>query len=152
MAIAPNTTFVSGAVLTAAQQNSFGFGIVAYQTVIVNDSFTTEEIEITATTFTAIANRYYRIMYFETNLNNNADANVTQTIRLTNLAGAIQGSSFVFCRAGGFSSSGMLIAYSTFAAGSTVLVGTLTSSTGTSTATRTANNKAIISVEDVGPA
>ena len=29
MAIAPNTTFVSGAVLTAAQQNAFGFGVVA---------------------------------------------------------------------------------------------------------------------------
>lgn len=152
MAIAPNTTFVSGAILTAAQQNAFGFGIVAYQTATANDSFTTEEIEITSTTFTAIANRYYRIMYFEPNLSNGADANVTQTIRLTNLAGAIQGASFVFCRAGGFSSSGMLIAYSTFTAGSTVLVATLTSSTGTSTATRTASFKGILSVEDVGPA
>lgn len=152
MAIAPNTTFVSGAILTAAQQNAFGFGIVALQTATANDTFTAEEIEITSTTFTAIANRYYRIMYFEPNLSNGADANVTQTIRLTNLAGAIQGSSFVFCRAGGYSSSGMLIAYSTFTAGSTVLVATLTSSTGTSTATRTANFKAILSVEDVGPA
>ena len=152
MAIAPNTTFVSGAVLTAAQQNAFGFGIVAYQTATANDSFTVEEIEITATTFTAIASRYYRITYFEPNLSNGVDANVTQTIRLTNLAGAIQGSSYVFCRAGGFSSSGILVAYSTFSAGSTVLVATLTSSTGTSTATRTANFKAILSVEDVGPA
>jgi len=152
MAIAPNVTFVSGAVLTAAQQNAFGFGIVALQTATANDTFTAEEVEITSTTFTAIASRYYRIMYFEPNLSNNLDANVTQTIRLTNLAGAIQGSSFVFCRAGGYSSSGMLIAYSTFTAGSTVLVATLTSSTGTSTATRTANFKGILSVEDVGPA
>ncbi len=153
MAIAPNVTFVSGNVLTAAQQNAFGFGIVALQTATTSDTTITgtEEIQITVS-FTAIANRYYKITYLEPNLNNNVDANVQLQVRLTNVSGAIQGADYAFLRAGGFSSTGILIAYSTFTAGATTLVATLDSTVGTAAATRSADFKAFLSVEDVGPA
>ena len=64
MAIAPNVTFVSGAILTAAQQNAFGFGIVATATSsAVTLTGTVEAVSITASTFKAIANMYYKITY-----------------------------------------------------------------------------------------
>lgn len=153
MAINPNTDFTSGAVLTAAEQNRFPRGIMSYTTATASDAtITAEEIQITGTAFTAVANRYYRLVYFEPNLNNTVDANVNLQIRLTNIAGAVQGASYVFCRAGSFSSTGLLIAYSTFSAGSTTLVATLSSTVGTSSATRSTTYKAFLSVEDVGPA
>ena len=153
MAINPNTDFSAGAVLTASQQNRFPRGIVSYTTATATDAtITAEEIQITGNSFTAVANRYYRLMYFEPNLNNASDSNVQMQIRLTNIAGATQGASYVFCRAGSFSSSGLLIAYSTFTAGATTLVATLLSTVGTSAATRSTTFKAILSVEDVGPA
>lgn len=64
MAIAPNTTFVAGNVLTAAQQNAFGFGICGYtQSTTLLQAAVTAEVDLTgmSVTFTAIANRYYKI-------------------------------------------------------------------------------------------
>ncbi len=152
MAIAPNTTFTTS-VLTSTQMNAFGFGIVALGTATTSDTTITgtEEIQITVS-FTAIANRYYKITYLEPNLNNTPDGNVQLQVRLTNVSGAIQGADYAFVRAGGFSSTGILIAYSTFSAGATTLVATLDSTVGTASATRTADFKAFLSVEDVGPA
>ncbi len=152
MAIAPNTTFTTS-VLTSTQMNAFGFGIVALGTATTSDTTITgtEEIQITVS-FTAIANRYYKITYLEPNLNNTPDGNVQLQVRLTNVSGAIQGADYAFVRAGGFSSTGILIAYSTFNAGATTLVATLDSTVGTASATRTADFKAFLSVEDVGPA
>ena len=48
MAINPNTDFSSGAVLTAAQQNRFPRGVMAYaQTTTSDATITVEEIEVT---------------------------------------------------------------------------------------------------------
>ncbi len=152
MAINPNTDFSAGAVLTASQQNRFPRGVMMYKTATANDSFTVEEVEITGDVFTAVANRYYRITYFEPNLNNASDSNTAMRVRLTNISGAIQGATYAFTRAGTFSSTGLLIAYATFTAGSTTLVATLQSTVGTTTATRDTTFKAFLSVEDVGPA
>jgi hypothetical protein len=66
MAISPNVDFVSGAILTAAQQNQFPRGIM--QRVASTSSATgtnTETVTLTLPAFTAVANRYYRITYFE---------------------------------------------------------------------------------------
>ena len=67
MAIAPNTTFVSGAILTAAQQNAFGFGAVALATSTTNYALTTSNVIATGmtVTFTAIASRNYKVTYTE---------------------------------------------------------------------------------------
>jgi hypothetical protein len=66
MAISPNVDFTSGQVLTAAQQNQFPRGIVAQVSETANGTaLPTEQVTLTASTFTAVANRYYRITYFE---------------------------------------------------------------------------------------
>ena len=60
MAIAPNTTFTTQ-VLTSTQMNALPFGICALTTNTTSDStITSEEVQITGSSFTAIANRYYK--------------------------------------------------------------------------------------------
>ena len=156
MAINPNTDFTSGSVLTAAQQNRFPRGVVAFTAVTSSDTtITVEEIQITATTFTAVASRYYRITYFEPQVTTPATsgATITARIRPTNLAGTqivqsqVQNSAAV---ATGYSICCSCV--TTFGAASVVIVASLQSSTGTSTATRSATAPAYILVEDIGPA
>ena len=65
MAVTPNTTFVSGAILTAAQQNNFPRGIMGYAISTANSSCGTSSTDITgmSITFTAVANRLYRATF-----------------------------------------------------------------------------------------
>lgn len=64
--MALNTTFVSGAILTAAQMNNLPMGIVSVTSASASSGTTSTEVtRITAASFTAVANRYYRITYFE---------------------------------------------------------------------------------------
>ena len=67
MAISPNTDFVSGAILTAGQQNRFPRGIIAYAT-----SPTAQNLAVTSTlatgmsvSFTPVVGRGYKITYYE---------------------------------------------------------------------------------------
>ena len=84
MAIAPNTTFVSGAVLTAAQMNAFGFGIENLAIVSSNYAPTSTPSDFASLTFTAIANRYYKYSVFVPGAD--SDASRTLTISLTDSA------------------------------------------------------------------
>jgi hypothetical protein len=151
----PNTTFVSGAVLTAAQQNNFPRGVMAYNTATASDAtVTAEEVQITGSSFTAVANRNYRITYFEPYVASNAANCVfTMRIRQTNLAGAVQNSCTVLNIVGSvfFGTSGICQAVSTFSAGTVNLVGTLAASAGTGQASRSATQYAMLLVEDIGP-
>ena len=63
MAITPNTTFVSGAILTAAQQNNFPRGLMGYVSKTDGNFTFSSEVDITgmSISFTGIANRLYRI-------------------------------------------------------------------------------------------
>jgi hypothetical protein len=65
MAVTPNTTFVSGAILTAAQQNNFPRGIMGYAISTANTSCGTSATDLTgmSITFTAVANRLYRATF-----------------------------------------------------------------------------------------
>ena len=62
MAINPNTTFVAGAVLTAAQMTRLPWGIMAYAAATSNQTGITATADITSltVTYTAVATRYYR--------------------------------------------------------------------------------------------
>ena len=154
MAITPNTTFTAGAVLTATQQNNFPRGVVAYaQTTTSDTTITAEEIQITSTTFTAVANRYYRITYYEPQVQTALSGFLVGYIRKTNTTGT-QYASSIFQSPSGFALNGYLNvqAVTTFAAGSTTVVGTMTSGSGTSVANRAAAYPAWILVEDIGPA
>jgi len=93
MAIAPNTTFVANTVLTAAQQNAFGFGIVALGTnAVASSAVSVETLSVTSNSFTAIANRYYKITYFEPTLiyGTGTTSYVDMNIRITNIVGTLK--------------------------------------------------------------
>ena len=151
MAINPNTDFAAGAVLTNAQQNRFPRGVMAFNTATASDTtITAEEVQITGSSFTAVANRYYKITYFEPALFVSGTSIGTARIRLTNLAGAVQQSSlsFVFSN----SEEATCVAITTLTAGATNFVATLQSSSGTVQATRSGTQYAFLLVEDIGPA
>ena len=156
MAISPNDNFLAGQVLTAQECNQFPRGIVAFQQSIASDlTITAEEIQLTATTFTAVANRYYRITYYEPQVSTPATAGafVTSAIRLTNLAGNRYQLGIVQnapATAVGYSMKTEWVG--TLTAGSTVIVASLACSSGTATATRSANQPGQITIEDIGPA
>jgi hypothetical protein len=156
MAINPNTDFSSGAILTAAQQNRFPRGVMARNEVTTTDStITTEEIQITGSSFTAVANRYYRITYYEPQIGLPATAGVFSIarIRLTNLAGTqLQLGIVQNAPATSTNYSQPTVWVGTLTAGSTVIVGSLACSSGTATATRSATAPAQLTVEDIGPA
>jgi hypothetical protein len=154
MAISPNTDFTSGQILTATQQNQFPRGIMALNTNTSSSaSITAEALQITSTSFTAVANRYYKITYFEPDVvvNGATVDYVFLRIRLTNIAGAIQQSGTAEISAQ--RSAAQIELIKTFTAGSVTICGTLTAAgTGSIISNRAADKVGYISVEDVGPA
>ena len=156
MAINPNTNFSSGAVLTAAQQNRFPRGIMAYAELTSLGSYTnTETVMITATQFTAEANRYYRFTYFEPviQLPSGTSAYYEQRIRLTNAAGA----QYAFGQqqsqsATQTSQTGFTQTVAGLSAGTYTFVGTMKSSTVSTNSLYRSGFKAFILIEDIGPA
>jgi hypothetical protein len=159
MAISPNTDFSSGAVLTAAQQNRFPRGVMAYaQTTTSDATITVEEIEVTSTSFTAVANRYYKITYYEPQVGVPAIAGAFMVgrIRLTNLAGTgLQSAIVQNAPATALNYTMNCVWTGTLSAGSTTIVASLICSSGTGSATRATaspSSVAFILVEDIGPA
>ena len=158
MAIAPNTTFVSGAILTAAQQNAFGFGAVALATSTTNYALTTSNVIATGmtVTFTAIASRNYKVTYTEpqAQITNIASGTTNINIRVTTAAGTLLQTNYLR-NAAAISGVGSLtcVYVGTFAAGSTTIVGcSSTSSTSDAPGLKRDTGPAILLVEDIGPA
>jgi hypothetical protein len=158
MAISPNVDFTSGQILTAAQQNQFPRGIVAYtQSTSSSASIgTTETVTLTSTSFTAVANRYYRVTYFEPILQPGSPTPIYMSarIRLTNISGAIQQFADLepVISTGGDGQMMTMMAVITLTAGATTICGTLQCATNTVVAVGTANARRFIMVEDIGPA
>jgi hypothetical protein len=151
MAVNPNTDFTTGATLASTQMNRLPRGVMAYNESTSTDvTITAEEIQITLAAFTAVANRLYRLTYYEPGFGSSVAAAMTMRIRLTNLAGAIQQSGIVY-NTGAQQQNGCVVGYTTFSAGSVVLVATLQNSAGTGSANRSSTNQAKLCVEDVGP-
>jgi len=159
MAINPNTDFSSGAVLTAAQQNRFPRGVMALATSTTNYTVTTSTAIATGmtVTFTAVANRYYKVTYYEPTITTPSTTlgYVASTIRLTNAAGTqyqIQYSQTP--TATSYTPGNNNFFVGTFSAGSITLVGCLVANTttGTPTAGRASTSPAYLLVEDIGPA
>jgi len=151
MAIAPNTTFVSGAVLTAAQQNAFGFSTMAYNsTGTAATGITSIAAQITLSSFTAIANRNYKITYFEPSLvavGSAGEATLTIKNGATTLNQSVQATTTAY------SAVGLCVHIGTFTAGSVTITGNLTNFGSTSlSASRQATRYAFVHVEDIGPA
>ena len=155
MAIAPNTTFVANTVLTAAQQNAFPFGIVALATSTTTDAaITAEEVELTVT-WTAIANRYYKLSWFEpdTGIAGAGGAALILRFRSTNLVGTQLQLAYSWIIGSSIDTVSQRVYYGTFAAGSTTVVATAQQSGGvTFQLNRGIGKAAFFTVEDIGPA
>lgn len=158
MAINPNTDFSSGAVLTAAQQNRFPRGVMALATSTTSYTLTTSEVIATGmtVTFTAVANRYYKITYYEPQAQTASFASNTQlTLRQTNASGTVLQNTVFTNETNATDQSGMTcIRTMTFSAGSITVVGTAKCSltTGTPQLIRDSTRQAQLLVEDIGPA
>ena len=66
MAVNPNTDFFSGDVLTASQQNRFPRGVMGRAVATASQTFSTgSPVDFTSLsiTFTAVANRFYKISF-----------------------------------------------------------------------------------------
>ena len=152
MATTPNTTFVSGAIYTAAQANAFPFGAMTalVTNTTTNAAVTTEATQITSASFTPIANRYYKITYFEPQINGTTASGAQ--LKVKNGA-TILNTGFCYNATTGFGANGAsVIAVVTLAATPTVITATLSVNGGTSTATRSATQFAFLLIEDIGQA
>jgi len=159
MAISPNVTFVSGAVFTATQANQFPFGIVAKATSTTNYTLTTTMTATTgmSVTWTAIANRNYKITYYEPIVETTSAASGQTNIKIfqTNTAGNQITSTFL----GNSAAVKILgtinaVSVNAFSAGSVTIIGAAntTSITGTPLLQRNLFFPSLLLVEDMGPA
>ena len=151
MAINPNTNFTAGQVLTADQQNRFPRGIMQVGKATANsDGFTAETLTLTAISFTAVANRYFKITYFEPEIFQNGGGTLTQRIRLNNVTGTVL-NSVLHTKLTNDVTPVSTVAIETFSAGSVTVCGTMQISANTMIAQRAAAKYAFLMVEDIGP-
>jgi hypothetical protein len=158
MAINPNTNFTAGQILTADQQNRFGRGVVALATSTTRLDGQAAEVLSPgmSVTFTAVANRYYKVSYREGALGKATSSSpINIRVRFTNLAGAEVAAGVNYAEV----NTNMTIEASiirTFTAGSVTLVGTCETGAGTFNYRREVFSAtlpaAYLLVEDLGPA
>ena len=110
--------------------------------------FTTETTILTATAFTAVANRYYRITYFEPSLANTAIG--TSTLKIKQGATILQ-QGIVANVAATTGYAGTISVVETFSAGSVSITATAQSSA-TGSAQASATYPGYLLIEDIGPA
>ena len=161
MAINPNTTFVAGAVLTAAQQNRFPRGVMAAASSSTSFTLATSVTAIATgmtVTWTASASRIYKITYFEPSVETST-VSASQTgiqIRPTSFSTTQVAGTVITTVAAVKNTSGLTVTYILTAptAGSLTYVGTAfaTSITGAPVLNRSAISPAQFIVEDIGPA
>lgn len=155
MAIAPNTTFVAGNIYTAAQANAYGFGVVALSVVTSNTTTaSSSEATRTSVTWTAIANRYYKITWVEGNVQNGVNASVNnQYLRTTTTGGTIIGNTTIYYGSASLQQGSVCSCVTTFTAGSQTVFARVVSNAATNTTYNgSATQPAYLLVEDIGPA
>ena len=146
----PNTSFTAGAIYTAAQANRFPRGVMALNSATATDaSITAEEVQITGSSFTAVAGRNYKITYFEPNPNGGTGYFAFR-IRQTNLAGTVLNTAYQTVGTG-IERQSHLIWVGTFSAGTVNVVATAQQTAGTGSLVRSSTVVAYLLVEDIGP-
>jgi hypothetical protein len=132
------------------------WGVVALgQTTTSTANVSVETLSVTSSSFTAVANRYYKCTYYEPAfLGNSGTINfLHMRIRLTNISGAIQAESFPIMDNTSGRNYGIVSVVKTFSAGSIVLCGTfLPTGGGNGQMFHDATRVGQIIVEDIGPA
>jgi hypothetical protein len=156
MAITPNTDFSSGAVLTAQQQNNFPRGIMSFveRTTSVTP-VTTEQVILTLPSFTAVANRYYKVTGFLPYNEQTAGAVATFSVKIrkgTTTAGTQLQESVEYATATASDDKFMFIQWvGTLTAGAQQMVLTFTASANT-LVLASATVPAQFIIEDIGTA
>ncbi len=134
------------------------WGQVGYATNSTDYTLTTSAVIATGmtVTFTAIANRNYKITYYEPQVQTSSVINSTSRtqIRLTNAAGTLYNQTITqTVAAAQMNATLTCIHVGTFIAGSITIVGcALTSSTSAAPVLGRTNQPSILFVEDIGPA
>jgi hypothetical protein len=152
----PNTAFSSGAVYTADQANRFPRGIMQLATSTSSDtSVTTEEVELGAISFTAVASRYYKITYFEPDIGISGAGSGALQMRIRNgttTAGTLLQQAFQWIPSSSVDTAGQVVWFGTFSAGTQNIVATAQQG-GASTfqLNRGTGKAAWLVVEDIGP-
>ena len=155
MPINPNTDFTAGAVLTAAQQNRFGRGIMAFRNRTTNTAaLSADTVTIAAISFTAVANRYYKISYYEPQaIGAGALTYCDVTIRQGTTVGGTLLTLGALSPSATVRDSALVEYVGTFTAGSVNIVASVApNGGGTVTLTSGATFPAFLMVEDIGPA
>ena len=148
MAISPNDDFTAGQVLTATECNNFPRGVMQFIQHVANVGFTTETTILAATAFTAVANRYYRITFFEPSLANTTIG--TTTLKIKQGATILQ-QGIVANVAATTGYAGTISTVETFTAGPVTITATAQSSA-TGSAQASATQPGYLLIEDIGPA
>lgn len=147
MAINPNIDFSSGSVFTADQANRFPRGVMAYSQHTSNVGFSTETTILT-TSFTAVANRYYRLTFFEPGLSN---LNIGLSLLRIKSGATILTQGNVANPVANTLYAGSLVLVSSFTAGAKTITATAQSSS-TGVANASASQIGFLVIEDIGPA
>ena len=156
---APNTTFFTGYTLTATQLNAFPRGVMAFASSPTNYTLTVSDVIATgmSVNWTAVANRYYRITYYEPQVQTPAAVSglVNLSIKDTNAAGATMNYGRVQTSAAvsitGFGNVVSVVSYATAASKTVVGTASVNVTTGAPTLQRSSTYPAFILVEDIGP-
>jgi hypothetical protein len=152
MAINPNTDFTAGAILTADQQNRFGRGVMALSLLTSDLAVTSTEATRASLTFTAVANRYYKITWVENKAVNGVNT-LTTTMRIRPTSVATTEIALSEHAMNGSQNYQLQIAIvTTFAAGSVTLFARAQTNFSSITLTAGATAPSFFMVEDIGPA
>jgi hypothetical protein len=150
--MASNTTFVSGAILTAQQQNNFPFGVQGYvkrTAASVSIGTTIADVTGATVTFTAIAGRAYKFSF-----NATVTKNVTVGTLALYVADGSNNNQYEFLLEMNDTASGYIVSLCTVVTGLTAGTQTLklrgVVSVATSTIFATATNPYSLIVEDIG--
>ena len=131
------------------------WGLVGSASTTTSDtSITAEEVELTVT-WTAIANRYYKLSWFEpdTGIAGPGGAAIVLRFRLTNLTGTQLQLAYTWVIGSSVDTVSQCIYYGTFSAGSTTVVATAQNGGGvTFQLNRGTGKSGFFLVEDIGPA
>lgn len=152
MAITPNTTFSSGAVLTADQMNRLPWGIIATasKTADQNGITTVADISSLSVTFTADSTRYYRTTLFLAQVQQNTSSGSVNIV-ITDSTPTTKFSMFTNMAAADFEPFALSV-IETGLSGSTTRKGRISTSAGTVDVKGSSTIISYILVEDLGRA
>ena len=152
MAVSPNTAFTSGQILTAAQQNNFPRGVMGYVVSAAgNVTLTTSVADITGSTvtFTAEANRGYKVT-FNCTVQKDGTAGLA-IFYVTDGANAINFEVIETMVASEYSIISASYILTGLTAGSKTYKMRAFVTATTATLLRSADNKTVFMIEDIGP-